>query len=365
MKRVQLNAYQIGLVFKNGAYQSVLKEGTHWLWSNQSVFVYNLLESFVAPVAIEILLQDQELAELMEVIVVKEGELVLQLQRGLLQAVLGSGVYTYWKSIVDREFIYVSTETIEIEASVGRQYYQHKLLSPYIRTFSIESYEKGVMLVDGVYLQTLGAGTYYWWKNAQSISIAKADIRSRQLEINGQEILTRDKATIRINAAAQYRISNIEKALLENKEYEKQLYMGLQLALRELVASMNLDELLAKRESISLMQLSALASLAEQLGLEVVSFGIRDIILPGDMKEIMNQVLVAEKKAQAIGIMRREETASTRSLLNTAKLMEENSMLLKLKEMEYVEKIADKIGNIQLNGTGLISDQLKQLFVKQ
>jgi len=81
------------------------------------------------------------------------------------------------------------------------------------------------------------------------------------------------------------------------------------------------------------------------------------------MKEIMNQVLVAQKKAEANVIMRREETASTRSLLNTAKLMEENSMLFKLKEMEYVEKIADKINSISLSGGNLIVDQLKDIFV--
>jgi len=86
--------------------------------------------------------------------------------------------------------------------------------------------------------------------------------------------------------------------------------------------------------------------------------------LPGDVKEIMNQVLIAEKRAQANIITRREETASTRSLLNTAKLMEENTMLYKLKEMEYVEKIAEKINNISLSGSGQIVDQLKQIFVK-
>jgi regulator of protease activity HflC (stomatin/prohibitin superfamily) len=87
--------------------------------------------------------------------------------------------------------------------------------------------------------------------------------------------------------------------------------------------------------------------------------------LPGEVKEIMNQVLVAEKKAQANIIMRREETASTRSLLNTAKLMEDNQMLLKLKEMEYVEKIADKINSISLSGNGVLIDQLRQIFVSQ
>jgi hypothetical protein len=96
---------------------------------------------------------------------------------------------------------------------------------------------------------------------------------------------------------------------------------------------------------------------------EVMGFGIRDIILPGDVKEIMNQVLIAEKKAQANIIMRREETASTRSLLNTAKLMEDNVMLWKLKEMEYVEKIADKVNNISVHGNGVLVEQLKQLFI--
>ena len=76
----------------------------------------------------------------------------------------------------------------------------------------------------------------------------------------------------------------------------------------------------------------------------------------------MNQVLVAEKKAQANTIMRREETASTRSLLNTARLMEDNAMLWKLKEMEYVEKIADKINSISVGGNGKLLEQLKDIF---
>ncbi|GLB54193.1 hypothetical protein NBRC110019_32340 [Neptunitalea chrysea] len=80
------------------------------------------------------------------------------------------------------------------------------------------------------------------------------------------------------------------------------------------------------------------------------------------MKDIMNQVLIAQKQAQANVITRREETASTRSLLNTAKLMEENGMLYKLKEMEFVEKIAEKIGEITVSGNGNIAKQLMDVF---
>ena len=189
-------------------------------------------------------------------------------------------------------------------------------------------------------------------------------MRQQQMEISGQELLTKDKATLRINFFVKYQVKEIMKAIVDTKEYEKQLYVLMQLALRAFVGGYTLDELLGKKESIAESILEEAKAKINELGIAVSDAGIRDVILPGDMKEIMNQVLVAEKKAQANSIMRREETASTRSLLNTAKLMEENDMLWKLKEMEYVEKIADKIGEISISGGGNMIGQLKEIFVK-
>jgi regulator of protease activity HflC (stomatin/prohibitin superfamily) len=219
--------------------------------------------------------------------------------------------------------------------------------------------------VDGKFVKVLESGTYFWWKNATSINTARLDMRVLQLEVNGQEILTKDKAALRINAWARYKVADIEKAVMKNKEFDKQLYVALQLALRAYVGGLTFDELLEKKESIGTVILAAVQAEATDLGVEVKDFGIRDVILPGDVKEIMNQVLVAEKKAQANTIMRREETASTRSLLNTAKLMEDNAMLWKLKEMEYVEKIAEKINGISVSGNGMLIEQLKQIFSPQ
>ena len=133
--------------------------------------------------------------------------------------------------------------------------------------------------------------------------------------------------------------------------------------MRKYVGHYTLDELLANKEDVSIAVFEETKMNAEKLGVVIQGCGIRDVILPGEMKEIMNQVLVAQKKAQANIITRREETASTRSLLNTAKLMEDNEMLFKLKEMEYVEKIADKIGEITVTGNGNVIKQLKEIFV--
>jgi regulator of protease activity HflC (stomatin/prohibitin superfamily) len=365
MKKVKVNAYQVGLVFKNGEYQRLLLTGKYWFWKNEDVYIYDITKQFVTPIELNILLQDKVLAEILQVVEVKDNEIMLQYENGLLKAIMVAGRYTFWKSVVQYEFIRADISKIEITENIDRAVLMSKLVSPYVRTVTVESYEKAVLFVDGKYVKVLDSGVYYWWKNNIAIHVARADSRQQQLEINGQEILTKDKAALRINAWAQYKITGIEKAVLANKEYDKQLYVNFQLALREYIGTFSLDELLEKKEKMAPFILQSVKQNAEALGVEVNGFGIRDIILPGDVKEIMNQVLVAEKKAQANIIMRREETASTRSLLNTAKLMEDNTMLFKLKEMEYVEKIADKINSISVSGNGMLIEQLKQIFVSQ
>ena len=365
MKKITINAYQVGLVFRKGVYNRMVKEGSYWLWLFESMYIYDVTRPFVAPFELNVLLRDTQLAESLHVVVVKDHEIVLQYENGLLKQVLSAGRYAYWKGFVQYDFIKADISKIEINEDIDRATLLSKQVAPYVRSVTVENHEKALLFVDGKYKETLGGGVYYWWKNGFAIHTSKIDTRQLQIDINGQEILTKDKAALRINAWAQYKVFDIEKALLENKEHERQLYVAFQLALREYIGGMFFDELLEKKEAIIPYILQKIEAEAKVLGIQVGGFGIRDIILPGDVKEIMNQVLIAEKKAQANIIMRREETASTRSLLNTAKLMEDNPMLFKLKEMEYVEKIAEKINNISVSGNGVLIDQLKQIFVAQ
>ncbi|HEX7845760.1 MAG TPA: slipin family protein [Chitinophagaceae bacterium] len=365
MKKVKVNAYQVGLVFKDEVYQRLLTAGKYWFWKGEQVYIYDITKPFIAPVELNILLQDTELSGILHVVEVKDNEIVLQYENGLLKQVLTAGRYTFWKSVVQYEFVRADISKLEISENIDRNTLLGRLVAPYVRSVSVENYEKAVLFIDGKFDKVLDSGVYYWWKNSIAVHVARVDMRLQQLEVNGQEILTKDKAALRINAWAQYKVADIVKAVLENKEYDKQLYVAFQLALREYVAGYSFDELLEKKEAIAPFVLQQVKEKALMLGVEVTGFGIRDIILPGDVKEIMNQVLIAEKKAQANSIMRREETASTRSLLNTAKLMEENAMLWKLKEMEYVEKVADKISNISVGGNGQLLEQLKQILVSK
>ncbi len=363
MKRIRINAGKIGLVFKSsGDYKKVITAGIHWVLPFESVVKYDLAKPFYPSIDLNVLLRDEKLKKHLIVVEVQDNALALQYEGGNFKEVLTAGKYAFWKGLVTYSFVMVDLTKNEITEAIDLLAIKRNELVPYVRKLTIEAFEKGLLYVDEKLQHIVGPGDYYFWKNAQEVSVRKADLRQIQLEVSGQEILTSDKAALRISFYAQYKVIDIEKALVDNKDYEKQLYILIQFALREFIGKMTLDELLANKASISTYVRDTLVDKAAALGVEIKGCGVRDIILPGDMKEIMNQVLIAQKQAQANVITRREETASTRSLLNTAKLMEENAMLFKLKEMEYVEKIADKIGEITVAGNGQIIDQLKGIF---
>ncbi len=364
MKRIRINAGKVGLVFRSGDFNRVITEGVYWISPFEKVVRYDMSKPFCPFVELNLLLRNEKMNDLLQLVEVKDNEIALQFENGNFKSVLTPGRYTFWKGLTHFTFEMIDLSKIDVSKKIDRAILNRREVFPYVRVFVVESYQKGVLYVDGKFEKILSTGTYYFWKNEVPVKVETVDLRQRQLEITGQEILTRDKAGLRINFIAQYKVVDIEKAMIDNKDYEKQLYILVQLALREFIGTYTLDELLEKKEAISRYVMNALKEKSGVLGIQISDCGVRDIILPGEVKDIMNQVLIAQKQAQANVITRREETASTRSLLNTAKLMEDNEMLFRLKEMEFIEKIADKVGEITVSGNGQVIDQLKGLFTQ-
>lgn len=362
IKRLQVDAYQVALVYKNGALESVLTSGKHWIGLKRTVLLYDMSKPFSSRVDLDILLKNDQLAEMLEVVLVKDNEIAIQYKSGLFNQILKPGRYAYWKDSLSLTYELVDLDSPDVITDINKKVLTSPFLALYVKKLTVESYETGLLIVNGSFVRELKSGIYHFWNGSNKIDLLKADLRTQQILINGQELLTKDKASLRINLTATYKIDDVTKALVDTYDSGSQLYSLMQMALREYVGQYTLDELLANKAGATPFLLSYAKDKSDALGYKILTAGIKDIILPGDVKEIMNQVLVAEKKAQANVIMRREETASTRSLLNTAKLMQDNDMLFKLKEMEYVEKIADNIQNISLNGGGHLVDQLKGIF---
>jgi regulator of protease activity HflC (stomatin/prohibitin superfamily) len=229
----------------------------------------------------------------------------------------------------------------------------------------VEAHEAGLLFVDGELKERLRPGRHAFWQVGRTVRIAKVDLRPQPLEVTAQEILTKDRVGIRVTLTAFIRVVDPEKAALASADVPGTLYRLVQFAIREAVATRTLDEILAARDTIDRQVREYVTGRATDLGAEVGEIGVKDVILPGDVRELLNKVVEAERVAKANLIRRQEETAATRSLLNTAKLMEDNPLLLRLKELEALERLVEKVGRIDLHtgaGSGGLDALLSSLY---
>ncbi|OXJ29467.1 hypothetical protein CFB82_29765 [Burkholderia sp. HI2714] len=214
----------------------------------------------------------------------------------------------------------------------------------------VPAYHVGVLKIDGKIERLLDAGVEAFWRFNRDVAVELVDLRLQAIEVGGQEILTRDKVALRLNLSATWCYADVLHAFGQLQKPVEHLYRELQFALRSAVGTRSLDELLEDKQSIDDVVIAQVRARLGHSGVDVRSVGVKDIVLPGDMKTILAQVVEAEKSAQANVIRRREETAATRSLLNTAKVMEENPTALRLKELETLERVAERIDRISVFG---------------
>lgn len=234
-------------------------------------------------------------------------------------------------------------------------------LAACVEYVEVPEHHMGLLYCDGKLHESLAVGGHAFWKVGRHLRSHVMDLRLQILEVGGQEILTRDKISVRLNLTAGYRI--VDPLLVTSKlvDIEAYLYKELQFALRAAVGTRTLDEILDNKGFLDPFIFEFISEKASGLGLALESVGVKDIILPGEMKAILSRVVEAEKSAQANVIRRREETAATRSLLNTARVMEDNPVALRLKELETLERITEKIDSITVHGglEGILSDLIK------
>lgn len=194
--------------------------------------------------------------------------------------------------------------------------------------------------VQGKIVGTLPAGRHAFWTGLQTVKVSTFGMRETVLDIPGQEILTADKVTLRLNAVACFRMADPIKVITQIDDANQALYREVQLALRTVIGNRELDTLLTDKEAVGLELANLVRQRAAGLGLEVQAIGIRDLILPGEMRELFNKVIEARKAAEANLIARREEAAALRHQTNAARMLAENPTLLRLRELETLEKVA-------------------------
>ncbi|RLT96871.1 slipin family protein [Ketobacter sp.] len=292
----------------------------------------------------------------------------------LVDVIAPGAFYAYWKGIED-----VRIDVLDLKAGAA---VSDSLLGVLGRGANVELRQKaqslmlyvevpeaqvGLMFLNGKFERELNPGHYGFWQLNRHIQVVNVDLRVQSAEVSGQEILTKDRVSLRINLSANYQVVNARQAALKVKDFTGFVYRELQFGLREVVGEKSLDDLLADKDALNNTIFNSALEKLSAYGIRLLSVGIKDIILPGDMKAILNQVVQAQKEAEANLIKRREETQAMRSLHNTARMMDNNPVLLRLKELESLERVVSRIGQINVYGglEAVMTDLVRLKDVKQ
>lgn len=356
-----INEETKGFLFKNGKFVKMLDAGKYSMGFGKVIYPVKITNSKIVVKGfddISIFKNDEEFKKITIEKTIKSGEIAIHLVDGVFEELLTFGHYFFWNINKSHSFITIDLTKPEFANDFPSFLFSYPLMNPYVCKIEVDTKQKGLLYFDNKFDRILEPGIYYFVKGKVNVRCDVVNASLQTQDIVGQEILTSDKVSLRINCVCNFRIVDFIKVKTEIDDVYTQLYISTQLALRSFVSEKTLDEILANKKEISSYILTTLQEKAKSLYIEVIDAAVKDIILPGEIRDIMNTVLVAEKRAQANVITRREEVASTRSLLNTAKLMDENATLYKLKELEYIERICEKVNSINLNGNGDILSQL-------
>lgn len=354
--RVKIRENEAGFVFKNGIFVKMLLCGTYRFsrLTGYDVRVEEMrfeVDMEFLDVPYQVLAGDKEFCRRTVRVEVPDGTLGFVYIDGRLNSLIEQGEYVFWNVFEKHEVRFVSMETDEITAEVTKQMLA-MVPQEYYKSVAVGEGETALLYYDNVLQRQLTKGIYRFWNYSKEVSARVFNMKQTSMDIVGQEILTRDKIGIRMNVTCMYKIRDAIAFVETVSDLKSQLYTCVQLVIREMTGNYKLDEILERKDKISQEIFEKLKEQETLFCVEFLSAGIKDIILPGEIQNIMNTVLVAEKTAQANVIARREEVASTRSLLNTAKLMDENKTLYRLKELEYLERICERVGEISVNGNG-------------
>ncbi len=356
-KRVKIRRDEMGLYFSEGEFQALWGPGTRWLFDplkKAEIEVVSQRDPWLLNKQLDVIIKSGVLKDLAVVLDLKEYERGLVWVDGRFSHVLPPGLYAYWNSFRDVRVEVIDARDVRFEHADFKVIVASPMTARLLDVCTIARNHAGVLFQDGKYVDTLPSGQYAFWRTVADSKVVEVDLRETTLDVAGQEIMTADKVTIRMNAVVTYRIANAKKAVTATDDVRQALYRDVQLELRALVGSRELDAFLNDKDVVAEELESAVRQRAEDLGLDLASVGIRDVILPGEMKNLMNKVTEAKKAAEANLIARREETAAIRSQANTAKLLVDNPMLMRLRELELLEKIATHgTLNVMLGEKGL------------
>lgn len=214
-----------------------------------------------------------------------------------------------------------------------------------ITTITVREYQRALKFANGKFARLLGPGRHWLWRPSHAVQLV--DIRETILPVAGQEVVTADGVSVKLSLTVRYRLDDPVVAITKIDNYWTATYALLQVGLREVVAALSIDDLLQSRDTIGRAVHDRCAEAVRQLGVELVTVDLKDLMFPGPLKKLFAQVTEARQQGLAALEKARGETAALRSLANAARLIDANPSLLHLRTLQ---QLANSPGNTLIVG---------------
>lgn len=202
----------------------------------------------------------------------------------------------------------------------------------------INQYERGVVLTLGKYTGTRQPGLRIVIPILQRV--IKVDVRSTPIDVTKQEVITKDNVTLGVDAVVYLRVIDPAKAVLETTNYVYATSQFAQAALRDVTGSVEMDDLLGKREQISQQIKEIVDRQTDVWGIDVESVKVQNIELPQDMKRAMSKQAEAEREKRANVINSDGEMLAAQTLANAAKILSSTPGAINLRTLNTLERIS-------------------------
>lgn len=360
LKKILVKEYEIGLLYVQNNFVRPLEPGEYAFWSVNQEIAYTPMSRLIHnpqfPLE-EVLIErhPEFVAAYCETVQTLAQQVAIVRYQGKVISILSpTSQKLFWQG-VEVEIIDISNDAKLSPALVAELVSglptAVSLSRSALHVCHVPAQHLGLLYINQEFQTQLSSGIHAWWVFGRSFQSEVIELRLQNMEVSGQDILSKDKVPLRLNLTAGFRIQDALRAKNGLSDIVGYLYKELQFALRAAVGEKALDEILEDKGAIDSSIAEYIRPKAGEYGIEIDSVGVKDIILPGEIRAILSKVVEAEKSAQANVVRRREETAATRSMLNTARVMEDNPVALRLKELEVLERISEKIEKIQVNGS--------------
>lgn len=363
--RIKIDEMERGLLFRDGALVRLLGPGRHFLADpvrRLRIEKVSIRKPWLVHNDLEMIVKSGVLDGQAMSLDLKDHERAIVWIDGRIDAVCGPGLHAIWTILHRVRVEVIETRGVRFEHPDLSVILNARGANALLESTTVAAGWIALVYQNGRLATTLEPGVHAFWRGEGDLRIFHVDLREQAAEINGQEIMTADKVSLRLNAMVTYRVIDPVLAVTAVESFTQVLYRQAQLALRAVVGTRELDVLLSDKDGVATELEEALRPRAAAFGLEVRTVGVRDVILPGEMRALLNRVTEARKAAEASLVTRREETAAIRSQANTARIFETNPTLMRLRELEVLEKVAEKANLSVVLGEGGLADRVVKLL---